>query len=69
MLRNFPAECRVEVLDDPDTPIRVVGRDTEDLGCALVLVADAEGAFLVGIRVLVSGRFGLEVGGSFGPGG
>lgn len=65
--RESAGEGGVEVLDDPDFPIRVSGRDPEDLGRALVLVADTEGALLVRIRV---GRgFGLEVGGSFGSGG
>lgn len=56
-------ESGVEVLDDPDFPIRVMGRDPEDLGRALVLVADAEGALLV--RVRVGGGLGLKVRGSF----
>jgi len=60
-------EGGVEVLDDPDFPIGVSGRDPEDLGRALVLVAYAEGALL--IRVRVGGGFGLEIGGPFGSGG
>lgn len=67
MFRNFPAESRIEVLDDPNIPIRVVGGKTEDLGCTLMLAADAEGALLV--RVLDGGGLGLEVGGSLRPGG
>ncbi|QCD93909.1 hypothetical protein DEO72_LG5g1986 [Vigna unguiculata] len=59
-------ESGVEVLDDPNFPIRVSGQDLEDLGRILVLVADAKGALLVRIRV--GGGFGLEVGGSFGLG-
>lgn len=69
VLGDIPGEGGIEVLDDPDGPVRVVGRDAEDLGGAVVLVADAEGASLVGTRALVGRRFGFEVGGSLGPGG
>ena len=36
------AEGRVEVLDDSEFPVGVVGRNTEDLGSALMLAAEAE---------------------------
>jgi hypothetical protein len=43
---EIPVQGGVEILNDPEFPIRVgrVGRDPEDFGCALVLVADAERA-------------------------
>lgn len=66
-LGEVAGESGVEVLDDPDLPIRVAGRDPEDFGRALVLVADAEGAVLV--RVRVGWGLGFEIGGSFGSGG
>ena len=40
---EIPVQGGVEILNDPEFPIRV-GRDPEYFGCALVLVADAERA-------------------------
>ncbi|RDX88498.1 hypothetical protein CR513_29904, partial [Mucuna pruriens] len=60
-------EGGVEILDDPNFPVRVAGRDPEDLGRAFVLMADAEGAVL--LRVGVGWGLGFEVRGSFGSGG
>jgi hypothetical protein len=43
---KISAQGRVEILNDPEFPIRViqVGWDSEDLGRTLMLVADAERA-------------------------
>lgn len=61
---NVPAQCRVQILNDPDLPIRFrVRRDPEYLRCALVLVAYTERTRGTGIRVLRGFRF--EVSGSF----
>lgn len=56
-------EGRVKILNDPNLPVRVIGWDPKDFGCALVFVADAERAGGVGIRVWW--WFGFEIGGSF----
>ena len=37
--RGEPGSSGLQVLDDPDPPFWVPGRDLEDLGCALVFVA------------------------------
>lgn len=66
---DVSAESWVEVLDDSDLPGGGggIGWDAEDLGGAVVLVADAEGAFrlVVGIRVC----FGFEIEGTARSGG
>ncbi|RXH87311.1 hypothetical protein DVH24_028811 [Malus domestica] len=66
---HVSAEGGVEVLDDPDCPVGVIGQEPEDFGSALVLVADAEGALLLLVGVGVDGGLGFEVGRSPGSGG
>lgn len=66
-LVQIAAESCVKILDDPDRPVRVGGRNPKDLGRTLVLLADAEGALLLG-RVGIRGGFGFEIGGPFGSG-
>lgn len=62
-----PTESRVEILDDPDLPVRAGGGDPENFGGTLVLVAKAERALLV-LLGLGDWCFGFEIGGSLGPG-
>lgn len=59
--RDVSAERGVEVLDYPEFPVRVVGRDPEDLGSTLVLVADAEGTLLLVLLVGIDRGLGFEV--------
>lgn len=70
MWLDVPAKSRIEILDDPNIPFGSgIGRDPEDLGGTLVLVAPTEGALLVRVLVRVrSWGLGFEVGGAFGSG-